>query len=78
MQYIEPRPASITFNDKIFNGLLSGTTDFVKFSSNDPAFLELFPTGEFDTMFINRGELSQPQQDVIDFAQEMVRFHLRG
>jgi|GEM_PF-2215623 len=76
MQYIEPRPATIRTETDTFNGQISGSDQFVKFVCSDPAFVQLFPSGEFDTMEINYESLNRQQKDIIDFAQSMVRQYL--
>lgn len=69
MTHIDPREATITFNDHKFTGIISGTKDYVKFQSSDEAFLKLFPSGEFDSLTENEKELNHEQIDVIDLAQ---------
>lgn len=77
MQYIEPRQAKITIDNNVYNGTLSGNTTFVKFECKDEGFLELLPSGEFDTMYVNRETLSRHHQDIIYVAEELVRLALK-
>lgn len=73
MQYIEPKEAFITFDNNIYRGMISGNEIFVKFECQDPKFLELFPAGFFDTMFIAPGSLNQQRQDIVDMAEHLIK-----
>lgn len=77
MHYVEKQPATISFNTVKFSGMITGTDESVTFESDDEAFLEYFPEGRFDSLFVDEKKLTQAQADIIETARELIRLKLR-
>ena len=72
MQYIEPRDVSIRLKDFEMNGVIEGSPDSFKFQSSNSHFSYFFPSGEIDSLRINKNELKQEQLDIVEACENKI------
>jgi hypothetical protein len=63
---------------KQVSGEIKGSLEAIEFRCQDPTFLNLFPTGQFNTSEFNPQYASFTHLEAIDQATELMRSMLRG
>lgn len=72
MQYIEPREVTIRVNDFVMDGVIEGSTDSFKYESSNTHFTYYFPSGEIDSLKINKKGLTIGQIEIVEACEHKI------